>query len=399
MNRTLFAGLSMALSLCSASVNAQDTLSIGQARSPQRAVTVTSAAAEPDWFNKSIDIDFRRLSLVDAVKKILDAAKVKYDKVEVSFDAPKTKFDLKAKDINARDALAAMARFGGAQAYVSQEDGKTVIELRKRTNETALVQSNPFGGFTLNTPGANAFSGLTGLPRMSMLSERYKDLPEKKIDLDVREGSVVDVLKAITQQAGIAYELEDGLKSDAKLTLSMKEATVGSALDMIARLLNAGWKPEKKDGKVKVTFSKKLARNQDMIFTTPPSTSRTLVPTPAMPSFGSTLFRNALPDTRVSLDKKKTDPREILRDVLKQANVAYAIGDDLPSEPKSFTFENVPLTTALNMICESIGASWTTERGTDGKPLVRIGKAGRAPRTTSYDSVIQRYFGPRGERL
>lgn len=397
MNRTLFAGLSVALSLCSASVNAQDALTLGQARSPQRAVPVTPAAAEPDWFSKSIDIDFRGLSLVDAVKKILDAAKVKYDKIEVSFDAPKTKFDLKAKDINARDALAAMARFGGAQAYVSQEDGKTVIELRKRTNETAVLPTSPFSSFTLNTPGVSAFSGLSNL--QSRISERYKDLPEKKLDLDVREGSVVDVLKVISQQAGIAYELEDGLKSDAKLTLSMNDATLGSALDMIARLLNAGWKSEKKDGKVKVTFSKKLARNQDMIFTTPPSTARTLVPVPAMPSFGSSLFPTSLPNTRVSLDKKKTDPREILRDVLKQANLAYAIGDDLPSEPKSFTFENVPLTTALNMICESIGASWTTERGTDGKPLVRIGKAGRAPRTTSYDGIIQRYFGPRGERL
>jgi len=398
MNRTLFAGLSVALSLSAASVNAQDTLTLGQARSPQRAVTVTSAAPEPDWFSKSIDIDFRGLSLVDAVKKILDAAKVKYDKIDVSFDAPKTKFDLKAKDINARDALAAMARFGGAQAYVSQEDGKTVIELRKRTNETALLPTSPFGGgFTLNAPGASAFSGFNGLP--SRISERYKDLPEKKLDLDVREGSVADVLKIIAQQTGIAYELEGGLKSDAKLTLSMNDATLGSALDMIARLLNAGWKSEKKDGKVKVTFSKKIARNQDMIFTTPPSTARTLVPAPAMPSLGSTLFRSALPDTRVSLDKKKTDPRELLRDVLKQANLAYAIGDDLPSEPKSFTFENVPLTTALNMICESIGASWTTERGTDGKPVVRIGKAGRAPRTTSYDSLVQRYFGTRGERL
>ena len=264
------------------------------------------------------------------------------------------------KSVNARDALAGMARFGGAQAYVSTEDGKTVVELRKRSNEATLLRlrSSTFHRF-----------------------EVYKDLPDKALEISITKGTALDIIKQIAQKTGLEYEIEDGLKSTRNnLSITMKDVSVGGALDMAAQWLECGWKAEKKGETVKIYFSKKYPKPAgNMIFmpSMPPPASL-----PRSPSVGTTFpglatmpFRSTLPNKKVSLDKVKTDPREALKEVLKQAGLSYAIGDDLPSDPKSFTFSDVSITTALDMICESIGASWSTERGPDGKSVVRIGKA------------------------
>ena len=126
---------------------------------------------------------------------------------------------------------------------------------------------------------------------------------------------------------------------------------------------------------------------------------------PDLPIVGS-LFRSTLPNKRVSLDKKNADVRECLKDILKQADLSFALADDLPSDAKSFTFSNVPIATALDMICESIEVGWTAERSGDGKPVVRVGKryksrsgATRSSQRREFEGLTLRYAEISGRHL
>lgn len=382
MRSTLFALLALAAAL---PVAAQDTHLIVQGSAGRSRLTTISS--DPEWFSKTIDVDFRNATLEDAIKKILDAAKVKLDKIDDQTKGNKNKLTLKLDAVNVRDALASVSRLYGAQAYVLSEDGKTTVELRKRTADTVNI-----GGSFSTFPGMTGFGGSLGgnssgsttsiiVPGSASSSVRFKDLPEKTLDIEVKDGSARDVIKQIGEKAGIDYEIEEGLKSDSKLSIKMKGVSVGNALDNAASWLGGGWKAEKKGDKVKVVFSKKYPVPGPRWMTNPGGRGQVFTaPGPNIPILSDlpiigNLFRSTPSlSKRLSLDKKNTDVRECFKELLKDADLSYALADDLPSDAKSFTFSNVPLSTALDMICESIEVGWTAEQGPDGKPIVRIGK-------------------------
>lgn len=368
---------------------AQEQVTLTTAGQPARSrVLTTTTANDPEWFSKTIDVDIKNATLEEAIKKVLEAAKVKIERVEDQLKANKNKLSLKLDDVNVRDALAAVARLYGAQAYVLTENEKTIVELRKRTADALTISGNVLSPFS-GQGGATAFGSATGFGPGGVFiagnTERYKDLPEKSLNIEIKEGNALDVIKEICKQAGLEYKIEENLKSDSKVSLTMRGVSVGNALDNAAGWLGCGWKAEKKGEKVTILFGKKYpgpgfrwtkgANGRSQVFTAPSPTMPVL---PDLPIIGN-LFRPAtLPSKRVSLDKKSTDVRECLKEILKNADISYALADDLPSEPKSFTFSNVPISTALDMICESIEVGWTVEAGSDGKPLVRVGKRYRA---------------------
>jgi hypothetical protein len=105
-----------------------------------------------------------------------------------------------------------------------------------------------------------------------------------------------------------------------------------------------------------------------------------------------------LGDARVKLDVRNASIRDSLKDILKQAGLDYALEDDVPDDVKrSFTFENVPIATALDVICRSVDIGWSVQRtvetvdpssrSTDkrskSKTVVLIGKK-YARRTTAF---------------
>ena len=391
MKQLLLSFLALAATLPALAQEPLTTTRQGTARTPARAQSVTSS--EPDWFNKTINIDFKNATLEDAIKKILEAAKVKFEKIDDQTKGNKSKLSLKIDNVNARDAMASISRLYGAQAFILNEDGKTTVELRKRTAEPTVRTLS--GSLAAPFPGFDATAFGPGSAYVLGTSERYKDLPTTKLDIEIKDGTALDIVKQICEKAGLEYEIEDGLKSNAQVKITMKGISVGNALDNAAGWLDCGWKAEKKGDKVKISFSKKhpgpgfnfrmgAGRTGQAFSTAAPS-----VPFLGdLPIVGS-LFRSAtLPSKRVSLDKKNTDVRECFKELLKDADLSYALADDLPTDAKSFTFSNVPLSTALDMICESIEVGWVAESGPDGKPVIRIGKRYKSrSRSTSNENV------------
>lgn len=346
------------------------------ASAPRYNVNITEPD-EPEWFKTTIDLNFKDKTLLDAIREVLHAAKVKDVGVTANFDIPKQKFYLTAKEVNVRDSLAALARFGGAQAFVVNQGGKVTIELRKRTNDltSTLQLSN-----SVNNIATNPLVMFSGGP--SVGSEL---LPTKTVKIAVENVTARELAKLVCNQAGIDFEIEKDVAADSRVTMrvNVDSLPLASALDLVASSMQCGWKAEKKDGKVRVIFGSSYRRARGEVFSNFARTfaSGSPMPFPPMAPRSVTLRTAGLPTTLVSIDKHKSDPRDILKDLLKQADVSYVLSDDLPEEKKSFTFSDVPLATALNTICESIGARWWTEAGPSGKVIVHIAKSGRT-RTT-----------------
>jgi hypothetical protein len=275
----------------------------GTARADNLRVRTTAAAA-PAWLEEKITLEVKEVSIPDAIKKILETAKVKESTVDTEVKLP-TDFRLSfsIKDVAVRDVLAAVARFGGAVAYVGEMDKKVTITLRKRTVEVAqpMIITTTNGGTTYSVGAQREVNQALAEAR------RYRD----------------EAAKYVTATGSF--------------------------------------------------------------------------------SFGGA----SLPSKTVSLDKRNADVRDSLKSVLKEAGVDYALEDDVPEDvKKSFTFENVPISTALDVICQSAGIGWRTEpSGTTGegknkkvKLLVRIGKKYASRRTGSNGDVLYQFdnaaFGP-----
>ncbi len=236
---------------------------------------LTLASASPGWLEKEINLNIKNEKPGDAIKQVLRAAGKSADKVEIDEGVAAPQISLSIKNVQTRDALAAIGRLAGATAYVTDDDDKIVVRLKKRS----AVEVYTVSGFS------------------SFPAEARKDF----------ENALVTSREALAQ--------------------------------IRTRL------PE-------------------------------IVSMPGRPGFpaNATLIQSFLPSKMVSLDVKDQDIREVLKTLLKQADVSYVLEEDIPEGKRhSFTFENVSLRTALDVVCESVGIGWGVKRS-ENKPLVQIGK-------------------------
>lgn len=246
-----------------------------------------------------------------------------------------------------------------------------------------------------------------------------------KIALDANAMSVRDAFKSVAEQVKIPIEFAEDVPADAKVTLTLKGVSAADALRLLSREAGVFWRYEKTetDGKKTeiIKVSKKIIssiRGTSISVSGDPS-AQTIVRFPSAATFaGATKAAHeamadrqvqntirqalaasgqamreytsaarqytnqysggrgaALPDKRVKLDSRNAKIRDLLKDVLKQADLPYALDNDVPEDVKrSFTFENVPVSMALDLITRSVEIGWRAERQKDGKMLILIGK-------------------------
>lgn len=236
---------------------------------------------------------------------------------------------------------------------------------------------------------------------------------EKLIDVNIKNERPADAAKRIVKQAGKKLEnveIGEGV-SDVRLSLSVRGVKAGDALAAIGRIGGAIASVSERDEKVTVYLKKRNDRVATLselpamsslfvggadaaafpkeqrieieraiadagraIDIARPKLDGIAKALPSMVSFPSAFAK--LPNKRVSIDLKKVEVRDALKKILGDAGVAYALDDDLPTETKySFTFEDVPLGTALDLICSSAGVGWRSEKTDEkGGALVKVGK-------------------------
>lgn len=235
---------------------------------------------------------------------------------------------------------------------------------------------------------------------------------KKSISFDIKDASPVDALKQVLKVAGIEDVKIPPQSSRyrggaTRISVAMKDVAVGDALRSVARMAGYtlvatgnGDKPQitlvpGSDGPLAFSFGQSgfdEARVRTLVTSAMGQAERAI-------SFATTALPMVnLPDKRVKLDVSKKNVRDILKDLLKQAGVDYALEDGVPeNETRSFTFQNVPIGTALDAVCRSIGVGWRAERKGD-KVLVRIG-GGLTGRLRYFDApgndtLLEQYFAP-----
>lgn len=273
MKKSVFL-FSTLLALCPASLQAAHAQTPAPAAPPAtpaplparadafRAYSALSAAsAEPSWLDQKISVDISDATVADAVQKVLDAANVKDATVTPEFTLPAdVRVTVKANNIAARDALAAVARFGGALAYITTsstinndvKQDKTTVTLRKRT----VIITPP----VITTPRTPNLPGNSGDLRGRIQSEVERALatgqaysyylggssrlPNKTVSLDVKNKDVRDALKDVLKQASLDYALEDDVPENVKKSFTFENVPIATALDVICGSAQVGWRAE-----------------------------------------------------------------------------------------------------------------------------------------------------------
>ncbi|GAB4454655.1 MAG: hypothetical protein OHK0029_09560 [Armatimonadaceae bacterium] len=238
---------------------------------------------------------------------------------------------------------------------------------------------------------------------------------KKPVELDAREMPVLDAIKKVLEQAGISYDIAEEVKTEEKVTMTLKNVPVSTVLMILTRQAKLGWIYEKKDDKENIKIVQGLSRSPRTMVLGGPDVRIEVPDVATIQSYvaeaqqaASLASRLAMTEmrelqnsylivtneirdklnTRVKLDVRDADVRETLKKLLEQAKVDYVLEDDVPTgEKRSFTFENTPLDTALDVVTKSVEIGWRMEtprvpRSKDDKkddkpeikPLIRIGK-------------------------
>ncbi|MDX1932676.1 MAG: hypothetical protein SFU56_08735 [Capsulimonadales bacterium] len=261
---------------------------------------------------------------------------------------------------------------------------------------------------------------------MTLLSNRNAPELRKKVDFEVENMPIADAFRKLAERIGVACEVDGDVPKDRTITVTMKNVPASVVLGYLTQEAGVGYRLTRTRSGDRESVSLKIgkvARYGDFAIAGSPGQStytfrldqerkarhdvdafrldreRKAQVEQAMRvaqdairlSTGPTLrvlgLNSAgLPDTRVKLDVRNADIRDALKDVLKQAEVDYALEEDVPENVKrSFTFENVPLATALEVICRSAEIGWTVRTpsprvagtkagGAKTKPVILIGK-------------------------
>ena len=129
------------------------------------------------------------------------------------------------------------------------------------------------------------------------------------------------------------------------------------------------------------------------------SALRSLTIGPEMYQFANS-FGPRLPAQTVSLNLKNTPVRDALAKMLGDAKINYVLDDDIPGDKRvTVSVSDVQISTALDLITQSAGVSWTTETR-DKKTIVRVGKTVRSvigSGTWNFPSTLRSLSDIRGQ--
>lgn len=194
---------------------------------------------------------------------------------------------------------------------------------------------------------------------------------EKKIDIDIRNASVKDAVKSVLAAAGVAkfdFATETDIPTEMRLTVAVKGVRARDALAAVSRLGGAVAYVSQSD---KETVIQLRPRTENAPIVIPmPNQPRILPDIPTI--FGN--GRAALANKKVSLDRRDTDLRDILKELLKKAEVDFVLEDGVPDDARrSFVFNDIPLSSALDLICQSADLAWSVNQ-TGKRQVVRIYK-------------------------
>lgn len=220
-----------------------------------------------------------------------------------------------------------------------------------------------------------------------LLNLNSSEVLQTRIDLEAKDMPALDAIKSVLDQAKVKYEIAPDVTTDAKITMTLKNVPASYALMILTREAKVGWSYEKKDNqetfrvvKRDTRFGGRMRIDMPDIKVDMPQvenafrTYMNAVSAAPLATNRTFSFPATLPDVRIKIDARNADVRDTLKKILEQAKLDYVLDDDIPSDVKrSFSFENIPLSTALDVVCQSVEIGWRAEMK-DKKIIVMVGK-------------------------
>jgi len=195
---------------------------------------------------------------------------------------------------------------------------------------------------------------ITSVPQVASVYIAEDETLRTKVELEANDMPVVDALKKVLDQAKVKYEIDSDVPTDKKVTMTLKNVPLSVVLSLLTREAGVSWyytrnvktdkpdkadKPEKKDEEAIIKISKKGPSN--VFALTPGGAIRVERGAAIADAMRQAELANRsafayypvitarLPDKMVKIDARNQNLRDILKDVLKQAGLDYALEDDV----------------------------------------------------------------------
>ncbi|MCX6367641.1 MAG: hypothetical protein NTX57_13180 [Armatimonadetes bacterium] len=166
-----------------------------------------------------------------------------------------------------------------------------------------------------------------------------------------------------------------------KVTIKANGVALPTALDMLTQSLGVGWTAEAQGGRtlirivrLKSTPSpiKVLRDSLDTIHAIAEQLPREATPLVQTPP-------TAYLKEMVSLEVESASIRTTLESLLRTTNRQLELSPETSTLKRSFRFESVSLSSALNLVCDSYNVTWSLERDSKGSAFLSIRKRGEVP--------------------
>ncbi|WP_309708347.1 hypothetical protein [Armatimonas sp.] len=166
-----------------------------------------------------------------------------------------------------------------------------------------------------------------------------------------------------------------------KVTIKANGVALPTALDMLTQSLGVGWTAETQGERILVRIVrlrstpspvKMLKSSLETIHAAAeqlPREPNGLVQTPP----------NAYLKEMVSLELENASVRAALEALLRTTPRRFELSPDAGTLKRSFRFESVSLSSALNLVCDSYNVIWSLERDSKGGAFLSIRKRGEVP--------------------
>lgn len=154
-----------------------------------------------------------------------------------------------------------------------------------------------------------------------------------------------------------------------KVTILAKQVPLSNALDLLTRTLGVGWAAELVGGRPLV----RIVRLRG-------------TPSPDIALFQVLEQHRSLPDPEklprkewVSLEIENADVQSAVEKLLSARPRRVVVAPGASALRRSFRFTRVGLSTALDLLCDSYGTTWSLEHDSSGAAYLSIRKRGDAP--------------------
>ncbi|MBB6048940.1 hypothetical protein [Armatimonas rosea] len=166
-----------------------------------------------------------------------------------------------------------------------------------------------------------------------------------------------------------------------KVTIKANGVALPTALDMLTQSLGVGWTAEVQGERVLVRIVR-LRSTPSPVKTLRSSLDTIHAAVEQLPQEPNPLQRStpsAALKEMVSLELESGNIRAALEALLRTTGRRFELSPDASTLKRSFRFESVSLSSALDLVCESYNTVWSLERDSKGVAFLSIRKRGEAP--------------------